>query len=411
MAEVEVKDLIAQVNTGIAAIKSEVESIKGEVAKNGELDAKLSKIADEVAKAGEAIQAQERKAAAIEAAMNRIGDAGDSKDTKKSDEAKSIMREYLIKGDRADMKGIKLTGEGLEIRAMSTSSDPDGGYLVLPEVADFMATRLFETSPIRTVARVVKTSSKSMLVTLDDGECGAEWEAEGSTASNTTTPQVGRLEIVAHAIKTTPKATLEMLEDGYFDVESWLTEKIADKIGRTENTAFVTGTGLVKPKGFMAYSAWASAGVYEANKIEQVNLGHASTLTSDGLIGLQGALKEGYQSNAKWLMHRTTFANALKLKGSDSYYFSTTLLRDGQLQLQLLGKPVTFCSDIAEVAANALSIAYGDFSVGYTILDRVGLTILRDPYTSEGNVKFVARKRTGGAVTNFDAIKIGKVAA
>lgn len=406
-----IEGLLAQVNTGIAAIKSEVDGVKAKVAQSAEQEVKLSKIAEDVAKAAEAIQAQQLKSAAIEAAINRIGDASPGKGAK-SAEAKAALREYLVKGDKADIKGVKVRdGEGIEIRAMSTTSDPDGGYLVIPEIADFMAKRLFETSPIRSVARVVQTSSKSLSVTLDDGEAGASWEAEGASASNTTTPQVGTIDIVAHALKTSPQATIEMLEDGYFDVESWLTSKVADKLSRTENAAFVSGNGVGKPFGFMGYDAWASAGVYEAKKIEQVNLGHASTLTADGLIGLQGTLKEGYQANAKWLMHRTTFAAALKLKGSDNYFFNPVLLRDGQLQMQLLGKPVVFCSDIAEVAANALSVAYGDFAQGYTILDRVGLSILRDPYSVEGKIKFVARKRVGGAVTGFDAIKIGKVAA
>lgn len=406
-----IEGLLAQVNTGIAAIKSEVDGVKAKVAQSAEQEVKLSKIAEDVAKAAEAIQAQQLKSAAIEAAINRIGDASPGKGAK-SAEAKAMLQEFVVKGEGSPaIKGLKVTGEGIEIRAMSTTSDPDGGYITLPELADFTATRLFETSPIRSVARVVRTAAKSMNVLLDDGQAGASWEDEGATISNTTTPRLGRLEIPTHRLTSVPEATQETLEDAYFDAESWLTEKLASEFARQENTAFVTGNGIKRPRGFMGYSAWSSAGVYEADKLEQVNLGHASTLTADGLIGLQGTLKEGYQANAKWLMHRTTFANALKLKGADNYFFNPVLLRDGQLQMQLLGKPVVFCSDIAEVAANALSVAYGDFAQGYTIIDRVGLTILRNPYNSRGVVEFISRKRVGGAVTGFDAIKIGKVAA
>jgi HK97 family phage major capsid protein len=61
-------------------------------------------------------------------------------------------------------------------------------------------------------------------------------------------------------------------------------------------------------------------------------------------------------------------------------------------------------------AANLIA-AYGDFGRGYTIVDRVGLQVLRDPFTADGFVKFKTYKRVGGDVTNFDAFKIMRVAA
>jgi len=161
----------------------------------------------------------------------------------------------------------------------------------------------------------------------------------------------------------------------------------------------------------LSHSAWASAGVYERDKIEQVNLGGASDVTADGLISLQASLVELYQSNATWLMKRSSYGNVLKLKGADHYFFGTTLIKNGQLSLQLLGKPVVFSDDMPAIAGNALSVAYGDFGVGYTIVDRVGVQILKDPYTSKGLVTYYTTARAGGHVTNFQAIKIGKIAA
>jgi HK97 family phage major capsid protein len=110
-------------------------------------------------------------------------------------------------------------------------------------------------------------------------------------------------------------------------------------------------------------------------------------------------------------MKRTTFGAALQLKGNDNYFFSPVLLRDGQASIQLLGKPVVFMDDMPAVAANALSVVYADFGRAYTILDRVGLQVLRDPYTNKGFVTYYTTQRVGGDVTSFDAIVIGKVAA
>ena len=110
-------------------------------------------------------------------------------------------------------------------------------------------------------------------------------------------------------------------------------------------------------------------------------------------------------------MKRTTFGAALQLKGSDNYFFSPVLLANGQATIQLLGKPVVFMDDMPAVAASALSVVYADFSMAYTIVDRVGLQVLRDPFTNKGFITYYTTQRVGGDVTSFDAIKIGKVAA
>lgn len=410
----ETKELIEKVNSGLTALQSEMADIKKDANRGVELEAKLDKITDSVTKAAEQLQQVEAKNKAIEAMMNRIDLVGEQKtaDPEKVKESKAAFKAYLAEGNDAlrDTK-FKATAEGLEIRSLSTDNNPNGGYLVLPQMADFMVTRLFETSPIRQLARVIQTQSKSMQVVIDDNEAEARWVGEGTSGGETNTPDVGLMEIVAHKIEAEPKVTTEMLEDPFMDVEGWLSGKVSDRFSRTENTAFVTGNNIVRPQGFLSLPAWASAGVYERNKLEQVNLGGASNVTADGLIALQATLKETYQSNATWLVKRQSYGNILQLKGVDNYFFGTTLLKDGQTSLQLLGKPVVFADDVPAIASSALAVVYGDFSVGYTILDRVGLNILRDPFTAKGFVKYYVTKRTGGAVTNFESIKIGRIAA
>lgn len=408
----EVKDLISKVNEGLTTLKSELDGVKKDAAKTAEFETKLNGITESITKAAEQLQEMDRKQKALDAAMNRIDQVGDqTKATpERVRESKAAFKAYLLNGNDA-LSGTKFkaTTEGLEIRSMSTDVNPDGGYLVLPEMADFMVQRLFETSPIRSIARVVQVASKSMEVIIDDDEAAARWVGEGASSGETNTPQVGKLTITAHKLEAEPKVTTEMLEDPFLDVESWLQSKVADKFGRLENTAFVSGSGVGQPKGFLSYSAWAVAGTYERNKIEQVNLGSSSDVTADGLISMQAALKEVYQGNATWLMKRASYGNVLKQKGADNYFFSTTLLKDGRTSLQLLGRPVVFADDMAAIASNALAVAYGDFSVGYTVVDRVGLNVLRDPFTGKGYVKFYTTKRTGGDVTNYEAIKIGKI--
>ena len=65
---------------------------------------------------------------------------------------------------------------------------------------------------------------------------------------------------------------------------------------------------------------------------------------------------------------------------------------------------------MSDVGANAFPVAFGDFQRGYLIVDRMGVRVLRDPFTNKPYVHFYTTKRVGGGVQNFEAIKLLKVA-
>ena len=404
----EIKGLVEKINPTLVELRSEVDALKSAQPNDVVTEEKHQKMADDItAKMAEMQKAQ----AKLEAAINRPGgdDAGKGMDADLEAKHKAAFRQYMTNGTLPE--GFKAGSEGIELKAMSTDVNPDGGYLVRPELSSMIMTRVFETSPLRGVANVETTGSKSIDILIDDQEAGARWVGEGASGGQTDTPQLGQKSLVAHKIEADPRMTTEMIEDSYLDIEAWLGRKVADKFARTQNTAFVTGTGVGQPRGFLTYAAAATAGTYERNAISQINMGSAAALNADGLIEVQNALKEDYQGGAVWGMKRSTFGAALQLKGSDNYFFSPVLLRDGQPTIQLLGKPVVFMDDMPAVAANALSVVYADFSTAYTILDRVGLQVLRDPFTNKGFVTYYTTQRVGGDVTSFDAIVIGKVAA
>lgn len=398
----EVQKLVEEINKSVHELKSEQSSIKGKVDNFDQ--AKIDRLADDITKKQEKLQELEQKQAKFEAILNR-------QDFGKEDKSADMLAEHKSAFDKF-MRDTKGKSEiEIFVKSMSTDVKPDGGYLVRPELANFVVDRAFETSPLRMVARVETISSKSLEVLVDDDEAGARWVGEGASGGETDTPSLGLKEIVAHKIEADPKITMEQIQDSYLDVEAWLQGKLVDKFSRTENTAFVTGTGVGKPRGFLTYADYTSADVYERGKIEQFNLGSSSALTPDGLIDLQGLLKEKYQANAVWGMKRSTYTSALKLKGDDNYYFGTEFLKSGVQAPTLLGKRVIFMDDMPAIAGNALSVVYADFSKAYTIVDRVGLQVLKDPYTNKGFMTYYTTKRTGGDVTCFDAIKIGKIAS
>ena len=403
----EIKGLVEKINPVLVELRGEIDGLKAEKPVDVVTEEKHNKMVESITAGMAEMQAKQAK---IEAALQRPSSDGKSDrdneiETKHGEAFQSYMRTGLMPA------GFKVSSDGIEIKAMSTDVNPDGGYLVRPELSSNIITRIFETSPLRAVANVERTGSKSIDILIDDQEAAARWAAEGASGGATDTPELGQKVLTAHKIEADPRITTEMLEDSYLNIEAWLSGKVADKFARTQNTAFLVGTGVGQPRGFLTYPAQATSGTYERGAINQVNMGSAAALNADGLIALQNSLKEAYQPAAVFGMQRATFGAALKLKGSDSYLFSPVLLRDGQATMQLLGKSVVFMDDMPAVGANALAVVYADFGTAYTILDRVGVQILRDPFENKGFITYYTTQRVGGDVTSFDAISIGKVAA
>jgi len=293
----------------------------------------------------------------------------------------------------------------LEQKAMNVSSDPDGGFLVPVDTSGRIITRLYETSPMRNICAVETISVGALEGPVDDDEAeDGGWVAEMGTRNETGTPQLGRWKITPEELYAQPKATQTLLDDAAWDVEGWLSRKIADKLGRTENAAFVNGNGTGKPRGFLTYANGTTRGT-----IEQIKSGASgafdATNPGDRLINLVYSLKARYRQNAQFLMGRLTLAEVRKLKdGNDNYLWQPdfTKMRSGSL----LDYGITEAEDMPAIGANSLSIAFGDFREGYTIVDRMGIRVLRDPFTSKPFVKFYVTKRTGGDVVNFEAIKV-----
>lgn len=286
--------------------------------------------------------------------------------------------------------------------AMQTGSDPDGGYLVPKTVSDRIINKVYETSNLRALATVETIGGKELEIPRDEGEFGyGGWVGETTAPSETTTSQVGVSKIFAHEMFAEPRVTQNMLEDAGLDIEAWVANKVGEKLGRIEATAFFTGTGVNQPRGLLTYGNGTTNGT-----IEQIVSGGATSLTSDAFYNLVFALKDFYTKNARFLMKRTTVRDVMKLKdGQNNYLWQMGDVRGG-VPSTLLGYAVERAEDMPTVAASSLSVAFGDFKAAYTIVDRLGITLLRDNLTAKPYVKFYNRRRVGGDVVNFEAVKL-----
>lgn len=294
-----------------------------------------------------------------------------------------------------------------EQKAMLVGSDPDGGYLVPTATSSRIITKVYETSPLDELAYHETISTDAIEIAVDTDEAGAGWVGETDARPETSTPQVGLQRIPVHEIYAKPKATQQLLEDAGVDIEAWLERKVAEKFARMRALAFISGNGIKKPRGILTYPAGVD-GV--RGTIAQIASGAANALTPDGLIKLTFSLKDKYLANSNWLMKRGTVGALMLFKDNQGQYMWRPGLQAGQPSV-LLGYNVRRADDMPTVGAGALPIAFGDFRAGYTVVDRLGIRTLRDPYSSKPFVEFYTRQRVGGDVVDFEAYALQVISA
>jgi len=308
---------------------------------------------------------------------------------------------------RARSQGQTLVMEPDDVKALSVGQDPSGGYTVPTAMSSKIFSKLYETDPMRRICNVETITTNSVEFPVDWDEASVGWEEETKAGSPTDTPQFKVKRIPVFVLYAKPLATQTLLEDSSINIQNWLTNKVSDKFARTENAAFVTGDGIGKPRGF---TTWSDGTYGTVGYIYQCPMGHASALTADGFISVKFSLVEQYMNNAVWLMARSTVAAAMKLKFGDGHYIWSPGLTQKEPST-ILGDPLYMSTTMPTVAANAVSVAYGNFKEAYTIVDRLGISLQRDPFTRKPFVEFYFRKRVGGDVTNWQSLVLGKVSA
>lgn len=304
-----------------------------------------------------------------------------------------------------------LTGD--ERKALSAGSDPDGGYLLPNATQGRVVSKVYEMSHMRQLATVQTISTGDIEGIIDNDETDAGWVSEmGARTGNDGTPQVGKWRIEAHEMYALPKASQKILDDAATDIEGWLAGKMADKFARVESTAFWSGTGVGQPRGLASYTTAATADATRAwGQFEHTVSGASAAFHTDkfdAVHTLMGTLKDRYLQNACFCMRRSVRTAARKIKeATTDRYMWEPGLQAGQPE-RLMGYPVRVDEYMPALAANSLSLAFGDFREAYLIVDRMGIRTLRDPYTSKPYVVFYSTKRTGGGALNFEAVKFMK---
>lgn len=314
----------------------------------------------------------------------------------------NAFKAHMRKGDAA----------GPEVmNAVSVGTAADGGYLAPVEWDRTITNKLKQLSPIRANAQVIQISTNGFSRVYNDGVVGSGWVGETAARPATTTPGLTTLAFNTGEIYANPAISQTALDDVAIDLEQWITDEIDGEFAIQENIAFLSGNGTNKPTGILNYvTGGANAATHPFGAIQTVAAAAGATAGVDDILSLIYALPSERGNNAKFYMNRTTLGALRKLKDSNGQLIWQPSFQAGE-PATLAGYPVVEVPGMPDTAINNIAALFGDMAATYLVVDRIGLRVLRDPYTNKPFVHFYTTKRVGGGVQNPEYMRALKMAA
>jgi len=364
-------------------------------------------------KAGKTDVVTTEKLGKIEADLDKLQAAVESVNLKASlgnDDGKPAPRDAEYTSQfQAYFKGGAPSAKLEELRAAATKTDGEGGYLAPVEWDRSISKKQKVISPMRQNSSVISVSGAGFKKVYSDGIVGSGWVGETAARPQTTTPGLTSLSFSMGEVYANPAASQGLIDDAEVDIEAWLAEEVSTEFDRQEGIAFLSGDGVNKPAGVLTYvTGAANAAVHPYGAIPVLNSGAAAGVAGDALFDLQADLPAPFVPNAKFYMNRASQAAFRKLKTTDGAYLWQPSLALG-VPPTLAGEAVVDMPGMPPVAAGNIAALYGDMVETYQVVDRIGVRVLRDPYTAKPFVLFYTTKRVGGGVKNPTAMRALKI--
>lgn len=290
---------------------------------------------------------------------------------------------------------------------LRSDSDTAGGYLTSSEMDAEIIKKITEISPVRQVARVRTIGKKTLEMPKREGILTASYEGETDSASDSAS-NYGAETVTTYALTVNAPFTYDMILASDFDIESEISQDVAEAFAQKEGNKFVLGSGAKEPEGFLVHPDVISGAVETDASYAAEG---AATISGDDIISLAGELKQGY--NPMFGFNRQTLAYLRTLKGGDGQYLWQVGLGGGAPN-QLAGEPYIVMQDMpTRDASGNLPVIYGDFMRGYTIVDRTGMAVIRDDITrkKERIIELCFHKYNTGQVVLAEAFKALKIKA
>lgn len=357
------------------------------------------KLAGEVENLNGKLSELDELKSALEEELKQVKRPAGGPQSKAESEHKTAFIGFMRKGKDDGLRE-------LERKALQVGVDEDGGYAVPEELDRTILNLLKDEVVMRQEATTITVGGANYKKLVNLGDTASGWVGETDARPETDASKLGQIEPFMGEIYGNPQATQTMLDDAFFNVEDWINSELAIEFAEQEEIAFTSGNGTKKPKGFLAYASTLDPDKTRAfGTLQHILSGAAAGVTADAIIKLVYTLRKVHRNGAKFMMNNNSLFAIRILKDSEGNYLWRPGLELGQPS-SLAGYGVAENEQMPDIAADAKAIAFGNFKRGYTIVDRIGTRILRDPYTKKPFVGFYTTKRTGGMLVDSQAIKL-----
>lgn len=316
---------------------------------------------------------------------------GKSKDWRNSDAYKA-----MVQGIRYGLD--KIDPEYKELNLLRSDNDTSGGMVATETISNQILEPIIEISPFRQYCQTMTITTKSLTMPTYLGNMQCEWEGEAEQGIETTA-SFGTQSVTPFRLSTTVPVTIDMLMNASFDIEGYVMGKANQAFALKENAAFANGTGVKQPMGFLS----AEELVNDAR-----NTTSSNAIEGDDIMFLLGDLKAGYSEMLA--MNRKTLAKLRVIKTAASGYLWQPGLNGGVANT-IAGCPYFLARDMPDIATGAIPIALADWKRAYQIVDRTGVSFVRDEITQKRKaiVEITVHKWVTGAPLIFEAFKLLKV--
>ena len=355
-----------------------------------------------------------KQAAAAESAGEQRAEHQEAPPATREERAKDITEKYKrhfvnflrrgvnIPADIAALYQVPKDIRGSEERAysgdaMNITTGADGEYLCPDEINDQISVKAFDENVMRQIsaepAQTSQSGAKDFPTLVTDAVAAATAEEATFNASIVV---LGNVSITPHKMTSYVPISNELLQDSVFDVEGLIEASFGRALGTLEENWFIQGAGTTAPYGIGAATLGADLGITAAGTV---------TITADELKKFHYSVREGYRKRGTYLMKDSTALIVDQLKDGEGRYFWRMSLAEGKPDT-LLGRPVRYSEQVPAMTSGLKPIFFGDFGY-FQIVDRVGRTLLRDPYSQArvGVVEFLTSQRVGAQLLQTEAIK------
>ena len=279
---------------------------------------------------------------------------------------------------------------GATCNTLREGSDGEGGYLVPDEFEHRVVQAMSEKNVMRRLGTVMQTE-RTMKYPVGKGIGYADWIPEEGVIP-ITTGEFDEVKIEAHKVATSIRVSDELLEDSTFDLEGFIIDQFAQRIGDAEEEAFIHGDGVSKPLGL----------IYQLDR--EILTENAGKISTDDLLELMHAIPPRYRKDAVFLMHDSTLRELFKLRTGEGQYIWYENLKK-KIPLCIFSHRVITSPSMPTIDSGKSPVLFGDFK-HFVIGDRKHRRIKRltEVHAQQGQVVYIMSQRVDAKLLDRNAI-------